>query len=696
MRDTEGSNEELEFKVGLDNQRYLVEDDDEQDDQRDEVQQYHTYMDAVAQKFITVNRSQSTYDPVHQIQEDDFRDPTEEDSDSDPDEKEDHQEPDSPEGDNLGDEDVESNVQQESEPVAETPDQQEATNEGAIDSPVQAQEPQPRREGLRANRVKPGTYTRREYGYHLTHEEAVSRLGKAASVSIVKEVKQLLERKSWHPIMLEDLTQDERKKVIPSKLFVKVKHKPSGAFDKVKSRLVAGGHRQDKSLYKDKTCSPTVSTCSVFLIATIAHKEGRAVATVDVPGAYLNAKIPESTRVFMRLNKTLSDIAIQLDESYANYQGADGTIVVQLDYALYGLIESALLWYQLLSEKLRSIGFVNNPYDRCVFNRVNQDGSQVTLCVHVDDMLITASSEDQIERTLSDMREVLGDVTVNRGQIQDYVGMTFDFSSREQLKVTMENFVSELLKECKVEGVASTPANNNLFQVDDEAALDSDNKEYFHSTVAQLLYLAKRVRPDLLFSVSYLTTRVQKPTVRDLEKLNRVLKYLNGTRDLALYLSGSNVLNISAYIDASYATHSDYKSHSGVCISLGRGPIYCSSSKQKLNSKSSTEAEMIAVSDGLNHVLWLRNLLENQGYSLPPSVVFQDNMSAISLFKTGKSQSSTRTRHIAIRFYFVKDRIESKEIRVEYINTDNMIADILTKPLQGAKFKNLRLQLMGN
>ena len=147
-------------------------------------------------------------------------------------------------------------------------------------------------------------------------------------------------------------------------------------------------------------------------------------------------------------------------------------------------------------------------------------------------------------------------------------------------------------------------------------------------------------------------------------KLARVLRYLNRTKELTLQLRGTSALHISAYIDASYGTHGDFKSHSGIFISIGKGPIYCSSSKQKLNSKSSTEAEMIAVSDGLNHVLWLRNLLCEQGYVLPPATVFQDNMSAISLFKSGKSQSSIRTRHIGIRFFFVKDRMESKEIRV--------------------------------
>ena len=245
-------------------------------------------------------------------------------------------------------------------------------------------------------------------------------------------------------------------------------------------------------------------------------------------------------------------------------------------------------------------------------------------------------------------------------------------------------------------GIASSPATVNLFRIDASSnLLSTGDKEFFHSVVASLLYLSKRVRPDLLLAISFLTTRVQNPTQQDLCKLMRVLKYLNATKDLVLHLRGDDFLCICAYIDASFAVHDDYKSHSGVFVSIGMGPIFVKSSKQRLNSKSSTEAEMIAVSDGLNHVLWIRNYLCDQGYKLPAAKIFQDNMSAIALFKTGKSASSMRTRHIAIRFYFVKDRMDSGEVEVTFKGTDDMIADILTKPLQGTKFKELRDRLMG-
>ena len=96
----------------------------------------------------------------------------------------------------------------------------------------------------------------------------------------------------------------------------------------------------------------------------------------------------------------------------------------------------------------------------------------------------------------------------------------------------------------------------------------------------------------------------------------------------------------------------------------------------------------------MNHVIWIRNYLIAQGYVLEPGTVFQENRSAITLFESGKSQSSIRTRHIAIRFYFIGDRIKSKEIRVVNLPTDDMTSDILTKPLQGATFRNLRNRLL--
>jgi hypothetical protein len=150
---------------------------------------------------------------------------------------------------------------------------------------------------------------------------------------------------------------------------------------------------------------------------------------------------------------------------------------------------------------------------------------------------------------------------------------------------------------------------------------------------------------------------------------------------------------VYAYIDASFGVHNDLKSHSGCVIGIGKGPIYAKSGTQRLNTKSSSEAELVALSDNANQVIWVRNFLIDQGYKMEPATIYEDNMSTIAMIKNGGS-NSTRTRHIAIRFYFVTDRVKNKEIKIEYMCTGDMLADILTKPLQGALFVKLRDKLL--
>ncbi len=134
---------------------------------------------------------------------------------------------------------------------------------------------------------------------------------------------------------------------------------------------------------------------------------------------------------------------------------------------------------------------------------------------------------------------------------------------------------------------------------DDSAKLNKQDKEKFHSTVQKLLCLSKRARPDILTAVSFLASRVMQPTEEDLSKLMRCFRYLKGTSDLKLVLSGSKGMVITSYMDASYAVHPDGKSHTGATISIGGGAVYSKSSKQKLVAKSSTEAELVGLSDAL-------------------------------------------------------------------------------------------------
>ena len=536
------------------------------------------------------------------------------------------------------------------------------------------------------------------YAFNMTVKDGISKLGDIAVDSIRKEMKQMCDKDVWEGVLINSLSPLQKSNIITSSMFLKDKYTAEGKFDKLKSRLVAGGHLQDRDIY-DNGSSPTVSTTSVFIIASIAAKENRSLATIDFPGAFLNSDMPleGSHTVFMRLNKYLTDVLISIDKSYMKYVNDKGTCIVKLKKALYGCVESAKLWYDKISHDLSILGYTANAYDMCVFNRIEYNNKQTTLIIHVDDMMITCCDEKHVDMVIDEIEKLYPGLTKHRGKVLNYIGMTFNFESAGRVKITMEGFVKELLEDCtKILGVSPTPAKPDLFLVkpDNPANLLSPpEREFFHSITAKLLYLSKRSRPDILTPVAFLTKRVTVPTKDDQEKLERTIQYVRGTKDLALTLETHDPITATSYVDASYGVHRDFKSHTGCVITLGKGAIYGKSSTQKLNTKSSTEAELVALSDSANQVIWTRLFLIDQGYQDRSTIIYQDNQSTIQLIKNGRSNSE-RTRHISIRYFFLHDRVRQEDITITYKPTDEMLADMLTKPLQGEQFRALRNQLL--
>ena len=295
---------------------------------------------------------------------------------------------------------------------------------------------------------------------------------------------------------------------------------------------------------------------------------------------------------------------------------------------------------------------------------------------------------------LAKLKSTYETITVHDGAKHNFLGMTFDYSVDGKCTVDMPGYVEDIISTYRVQKTAKTPASVCLFDIDDKSPrLDKERSERFHSATAKLLYLALRSRPDMLTAVSFLTTRVQQPTEQDEGKLDRVLAYLKGSKDLNLTFEPDKHVSILASIDASHGVHADGKGHTGGTYWLGRGALFSQSSKQRIVSKSSSETELIAVSDFFSNIIRAREFLIEQGYKVGPATLLQDNQSTIKLMHRGRA-ASDRTRHIAIRYFFIKDRIDSNEIRIEYCPTDKMVADILTKPLVGMRFFRHRHELL--
>ena len=177
-----------------------------------------------------------------------------------------------------------------------------------------------------------------------------------------------------------------------------------------------------------------------------------------------------------------------------------------------------------------------------------------------------------------------------------------------------------------------------------------------------------------------------------------MLRFLNGTIDDVLTLSvGKGIGLMKWYVDVSFGVHPDFKSHTGAGLTFegGKGMPLPMSSKQKLMTSSSTTSELVGADDALPMIEWAPQFLEAQGYPVIKNVVYQDNKSAMLLEKNGKRSSGKRTRAINIRYFTITDLVERGKLTIEYCPTDEMIADYMSKGLQGIKFKKFREQIMG-
>jgi hypothetical protein len=232
-----------------------------------------------------------------------------------------------------------------------------------------------------------------------------------------------------------------------------------------------------------------------------------------------------------------------------------------------------------------------------------------------------------------------------------------------------------------IEGAAPTPALEHLFDVrpDEERTLiNEEQAQAFHHAVAQLIFTSARSRKDMQTAVSFLTTRVKQPDKDDWGKLKRLIKYIHGTVYMPLILKADSLIVIKWWVDASYVTHGDCRGHTGATMSLGRGSIIGMSKKQNLNSKSSTECELVGVDDAPPQMLWTIYFVEGQGYGVKASILNQDNLSAILLEKNARASSSKIIKHINVQYFFIKYQITSSEITVKHCLATEMLGDHFT------------------
>ena len=535
----------------------------------------------------------------------------------------------------------------------------------------------------------------------MTANKGIKLFGEKAIAAMFKEYKQLNDLSVLGRLDPTTLSSEQKKKSLRAINLIKEKR-----CGKIKGRTCADGSSHRNYVPREEAASPTLSLEALMALLLINSHEGREVAIFDIPGAYLHADIPDDKFVILKIEGAFADIMCDVNPEYKEdiqYESGKKVLYVQILKALYGMIESALLWYQLYSDVLQKEGFEINPYDKCVANKMI-NGKQCTIGWYVDDNMLSHVDPTVVDSVIEMMEGYFPGLVIERGTKLNFLGMELDFFEKRKLTVGLVQYLTGMIEDFEsailpfkenLDRDYPHPAARWLFDVKPEAKLLCKTKtELYTQYVPKLLWAMKRARPDIEPTVSFLITRLKAPTCDDWHKLKRVMCWIKKTREDVRIIGADDLLRMVVLIDSAHAVHDDMRGHTGGVISFGTGVVDQKSSKQKMNTRSSTESEHVGTSEYLQKPIFFELFMSAQGYK-PQMTLGKDNESEIRMLLNGKSSCTSNSRHVAIKYFWTTDRIKAGNIDVRHCATERMVADFMSKAVQGKQFILFRNVIMG-
>lgn len=280
------------------------------------------------------------------------------------------------------------------------------------------------------------------------------------------------------------------------------------------------------------------------------------------------------------------------------------------------------------------------------------------------------------------------------GKIKQYLGIEVTQDEDGNFELCQSEYIQRIASDFGLQDAkgANTPLDVGYYKSSAESSSQLLSNENYQKLIGSLLYVSVNSRPDIAATISILSQKISNPSKEDWNQLKRVVKYLKSTSNLKLKLSNTanNQDGLIGYADANWAEdRNTRKSNSGYAFFYNGGLINWSCRKQTCVSLSSTEAEFVALSDACQEAIWLQRLLEDMHQRIVfPTTIYEDNQSCLKLIK--EERLSNRTKHIDTKFHFVKDYVDKGIIECKYCPTEEMIADLFTKPLSAVKHVELR------
>ena len=480
-----------------------------------------------------------------------------------------------------------------------------------------------------------------------------------------REMESLERSETWRTV-----SRPTGRNIVSCKWVFRLKRKADGSIDKYKARLVARGFTQVYGTDYYDTYSPVARLASFRMVLALAARHDWEIEAFDFNSAYLNGELGADEEIYM--------------QEPPGYETGGGGSVKRLHKALYGLKQAGRKWYDALSQALTKLGFRTSSADPGVFTaRVEKE--ILVLAVHVDDCILTGSSAKLISEYKQKLNEQysltdLGPVHWLLGikVTRDREARTISLSQSAYIKAILARF---FLSDTKPSDTPMAPGAN--YSKKDSPTSPTEmarmRKVPYREAIGSLMYASIGTRPDITFAVSTLSQFLENPGEAHWEAVKRVFRYLSGTRELALTY-GRERHDLLGFTDADGASQDHRRAISGHAFIMDGGAISWSSRKQELVTLSTAEAEYVAATHAAKESIWLRRL-KGTLYNLPTkaTTLFCDNQAALRLAQADNYHA--RTKHIDIRFHFIRDTVERGEISLAYCPTDDMTADLLTKAL---------------
>jgi len=496
-----------------------------------------------------------------------------------------------------------------------------------------------------------------------SYNEAISGMDvEVWKTSMKAEYDSLLKNETWDLVPLP-----MGRKALEGKWVYRIKTLANGDIDKFKSRWVVKGFLQKYGIDYTDTYATVAKFTSIRLLCALAASRNWEIHQVDIETAFLQGSATKGIFIYVKQPKGFE---VPGKEDW----------VCQLKKGLYGLKQGPRLWQDTFDKAILDMGFIKSKYDPSVYLSTNG-----ILANYVDDILVFAP-------TMSDVTEIKAKLASHfaikdLGEVKYYLGLEITRDRKKKsLCLSQHKYIEDVLQQFNVHTdvkSVDTPLPTNLHGTPDNT---SETTNPFAQLVGCMMYVMLGTRPDLAFTIGYLSQYLAHPTEHCWNMARRALHYLAFTKHFKLtYHDDDNI--ISGYADSDWASQADSKSVSGYVFMMNGAAISWKSKKQTIIALSTAEAEYVSACTAAKEAVWLRNFAVELIGSHTAITLYEDNQSCIALAKDPKDHD--RTKHIKLRYHYLRQVVNDNEVKLEWIPTSEMVADALTKPLAGSPYKYL-------